>query len=86
MAVTDTSDREQICDLLARFGHATDLGTVDEYMAVSIDGDTVTAQSYFIFLRTTGAQPQLGRTGVYHDALRRTPDGWRLAHRVVRFG
>jgi ketosteroid isomerase-like protein len=28
--------------------------------------------------------PRPTRSGVYHDEWRKTPDGWRLAHRVLR--
>ncbi|GAA2755161.1 nuclear transport factor 2 family protein [Actinopolymorpha rutila] len=42
------------------------------------DGE-ITARSKFIGLRRDGS---VG-SGVYTDVLRRTPDGWRIAHRRV---
>jgi hypothetical protein len=55
MAATGTSDREQICDLVGRFGHATDLGTVD-YMACYADDGVMEIE---------GAESVVG-----HEALR----------------
>jgi uncharacterized protein (TIGR02246 family) len=46
---------------------------------VSVDADTATATSRFRALTGTGAEV----TGTYHDQLRRTPDGWRIAHRRI---
>ena len=31
----------------------------------------------------TDTQPYVNLTGVYHDRWRKTPDGWRLAHRAA---
>jgi ketosteroid isomerase-like protein len=47
---------------------------------VTCSADTVTMQSKII-----GSGPR-GRVGSadYHDVLRRTPDGWRIAHRAIR--
>ena len=46
---------------------------------VSVDGDTANAMSRFRALTGTGAEVN----GTYHDQLRRTPDGWRIAHRRI---
>lgn len=32
---------------------------------------------------SAGAQPYANLTGEYHDVWRKTPDGWRLAHRAA---
>lgn len=50
---------------------------------ITVDGDTVRVTSYFIVVRT-GEVPRAGLllTGVYHDVVTRTDDGWRFAARV----
>lgn len=49
---------------------------------------TETASSRIMLLLTTqgalDAVPRLNLGGVYHDAWRKTGEGWRLAHRVAR--
>lgn len=49
---------------------------------VSIDGDAAESITTYVFLRLgdDAAAPIAGR---YYDTLRRTPDGWRLAHRRI---
>ncbi|MDX6739867.1 nuclear transport factor 2 family protein [Actinocorallia sp. A-T 12471] len=54
---------------------------------VVVDGDTATSrcqyQSHYLTQTSAGAQVEdVG--GMYVDSLRRTPDGWRIAKRVVR--
>ena len=51
---------------------------------VEVDGsDVATAHSYFAYIRDADTAPTLGLTGRYQDTLRRTPQGWKLAHRRV---
>ncbi len=51
---------------------------------VEVDGsDVATAHSYFLFVRDASTAPTLGVTGRYHDTFRRTPDGWKMAHRRI---
>jgi 3-phenylpropionate/cinnamic acid dioxygenase small subunit len=51
---------------------------------VEVDGsDVATAHSYFAYIRDADTTPTLGLTGRYQDTLRRTPEGWKLAHRCV---
>ena len=125
-------DERQIRNLIARFGHLTDYGDLDEYMAlftddavweftdgscrgadairadrvrrrsegtqgpgthtrhmnttlwVQVDGsDVAFAHSYFLFVRDADTSPVIALTGRYHDTLRRTPAGWKLAHRQI---
>jgi len=53
-------------------------------MWVALDGsDTAEAHSYFLFIQDTDTAPRIGRCGHYHDTLKRTPDGWKLAHRRI---
>ena len=51
---------------------------------VVLEGDTATAVSYVLNPMMIGeALTQVG--GAYHDALRRTPDGWRIESRVAEY-
>lgn len=51
---------------------------------IEVDGsDEATAHSYFLYVQSADTAPSLGLTGRYHDTFRRTPDGWRLAHRRI---
>jgi 3-phenylpropionate/cinnamic acid dioxygenase small subunit len=53
-------------------------------MWVAVDGsDTAEAHSYFLFIQHTDATPTVSMVGHYHDTLRRTSDGWKLAHRRI---
>jgi hypothetical protein len=51
---------------------------------VQLDGDTAVARSKWIFLTTQDTLARLHLAGTYDDQLRRTPDGWKLVHRLVR--
>jgi hypothetical protein len=43
--------------------------------------DVATSEQYMVYVADTGTKPYVLR--VYHqrDTLRRTPEGWKLAHR-----
>jgi 3-phenylpropionate/cinnamic acid dioxygenase small subunit len=49
-------------------------------------GDTATAYSYFTFWTGTATAPVARTVGAYEDTFRRTPAGWRLAHRIITMG
>ena len=49
-------------------------------------GDTATVHSYFTFWTDTATAPVARTIGAYEDTFRRTPAGWRLAHRVITMG
>jgi uncharacterized protein (TIGR02246 family) len=55
---------------------------------VRVDGDVATATSavHAIQVPKDAGQPVLTTVGTYHDQLRRTADGWKLAHRELRVG
>ena len=53
---------------------------------VGRDGDTAVARSYFQYWGTTTTEPAVKNLGRYHDELRRTSDGWKLARRTITFG
>jgi ketosteroid isomerase-like protein len=51
---------------------------------VEADGsDAAFAHSYFLFVRDADTSPVIGLTGRYHDTLRRTAAGWKVAHRRI---
>lgn len=56
-------------------------------VAVRADGtDTASSDSYWQFFGNTTTAPAVQLMGHYHDTLRRTPDGWKLARREISFG
>jgi 3-phenylpropionate/cinnamic acid dioxygenase small subunit len=57
---------------------------VNTTLWIEVDGtDVASAHSYFLFIRAADGTPTLGLTGRYHDTLRRTPNGWKMAHRRI---
>jgi ketosteroid isomerase-like protein len=52
--------------------------------AATVDGDTARAETYAVAHHVRGDGGQLTVGVRYHDELVRTPDGWRIARRVVR--
>jgi 3-phenylpropionate/cinnamic acid dioxygenase small subunit len=56
-------------------------------LAVHTDGtDLATSDSYWLFFGNTTTAPAVRLMGHYHDTLRRTPEGWKLARREISFG
>lgn len=55
-------------------------------VTVELDGDRATAASTWQFFTHTDTSPQLALMGTYDDTFVRTPDGWRLARRVIGIG
>ncbi len=55
-------------------------------IAVTVDGDTAVAESYWQFYGGTNAEPTLRSMGQYRDTFRRTRLGWRLARRQITAG
>jgi 3-phenylpropionate/cinnamic acid dioxygenase small subunit len=55
-------------------------------IAVTVDGDTAVAESYWQFYGGTDAAPTLRSMGQYRDTFRHTQLGWRLARRQVTGG
>lgn len=47
---------------------------------ISVDGNRATARSYFQVFSNNG----LDHAGTYSDEIKRTPEGWRFALRLVR--
>ena len=50
---------------------------------IEVDGDAATGKAYFHYYRNADAMPQITSMGVYRDQFRRTPEGWRMAKRVI---
>lgn len=48
--------------------------------------DEAVADSYWMYFVDTDTVPRVTLMGHYHDTLRRTPDGWRMARREITFG
>jgi uncharacterized protein (TIGR02246 family) len=55
-------------------------------VSVAFDGDTPTAQSYFLFFGDTTTAPTLRIMGVYRDRFRHEDGRWRLARRDIELG
>ena len=47
---------------------------------IELDGDRATVRAYALV--TKESPPVLSAMGEYEDVLRRTPEGWRFAHRT----
>lgn len=47
------------------------------------DPDRATASVYWSYYTDTNTTPKLNSMGQYDNVLRRTGDGWKLAHRVI---
>ncbi len=71
-----------VLDGLERADRAAELHTG----AGVLDGDIATADSCRQFYADTATAPRLQFMGHYRDAFRRTPEGWRLAHRRITLG
>jgi uncharacterized protein (TIGR02246 family) len=50
------------------------------------DTDTATSDCYFLAYGDTTTSPTVRLMGHYHDTVRRTGGGWKLAHRAITFG
>jgi len=51
--------------------------------AVKLDGDRAEVRSYMLFYVDCDKEPKVGVATVYEDEFRRTPSGWKLAHRAI---
>ena len=51
--------------------------------SIQLAGDAATGQSYFLFYVNAHEAPELSIMGIYDDEFRRTPQGWKLARRVI---
>lgn len=54
-------------------------------LLIDVDGDRATSRSYLqLYDASQPGQAKLISTGIYHDELVRTSEGWRIAKRVNR--
>lgn len=51
--------------------------------AVTLKGDTASAKSYFVYFKNANTSPQIALFAIYNDAFARTPQGWKLTHRLI---
>lgn len=79
-------------DRHARFGRAGIQGPGAETFhvltttTVDVDGDEATSMSTWLLVVDASTAPRILDIGTYRDRLRRSPTGWRIAHRVVSQG
>ncbi len=52
-------------------------------LVLEADGDGARGSCYLQLLRLGGESPVIMLTGVYEDALVRTPEGWKFSRRTV---
>jgi ketosteroid isomerase-like protein len=50
---------------------------------VRLQGDVAICDSKFLYGTSQGTAGQIHQVGRYHDEVRRTPEGWKLHHRIV---
>ena len=55
-------------------------------VAVTVDGDTAVADSYWQFWVDTATTPRIQLMGAYHDELVRMGDAWKLSRRQITVG
>jgi 3-phenylpropionate/cinnamic acid dioxygenase small subunit len=68
-------------------GPGTNSRHVITTQSVRVDGDgAATGEAYFLFVGDTDTTPQVKGIGHYRDRFRRTPEGWKLEHRIITFG
>lgn len=90
-AGTTTRGPQAIADSLRRIMAGNPLGLAEPNFHVlfneriTVQGDTAqaTSQSFFVAPGADGA-PRIIMMASYEDQLRRTPEGWRFARRVVK--
>jgi hypothetical protein len=61
----------------------TDVWHLNTTLSVKMhDGDTAESAPYWVLVHGKGSA-NIVRVGHYHDTFRRTPQGWKLAYRLV---
>jgi len=50
---------------------------------VRVTGDTASACSYLVFYKNANVVPEVALMKIYKDEFRRTPQGWKLAVRMI---
>ena len=68
-------------------GRGSDTRHVITTQSVKFEGpDTAISDCCFLFYGDVSSAPAIRLIGVYHDTVRRTDEGWKLARREVSFG
>jgi 3-phenylpropionate/cinnamic acid dioxygenase small subunit len=69
-------------------GPGSDTMHVVTTVTVTVDAaaEEASADSSFLYYAATSTTPTVRSMGRYHDTLRRTDAGWKLARRTIRFG
>jgi uncharacterized protein (TIGR02246 family) len=68
-------------------GPGTNSRHVITTQSVRLDGDdAATGEAYFLFVGDTTSIPEVKTIGHYRDRFQHTPEGWKLAHRIITFG
>ncbi|GIM92987.1 nuclear transport factor 2 family protein [Paractinoplanes toevensis] len=77
----DRKGTEGLGKLFSRWQHR------EGHAVVTLYGDRATAVSPFLHLHETrDGQANVIHTGLWHDQLRRRPEGWRIVHRRLSNG
>jgi hypothetical protein len=50
---------------------------------IDVSGDNASGHIYYQFVGMVDGRPTIRTLGEYRDRYRRTPDGWKLSHRIV---
>jgi uncharacterized protein (TIGR02246 family) len=80
--------RDPITDLLERINPDRAAGPFRKHIVansvVRVDGDAATSRASYLVLMAVDGRPAPIIVGTYDDIWTRTPQGWRIARRVLR--
>lgn len=80
--------RDEVRAMIRSEAHQRIIGTGSAHFfgppSISIEGDEAVAVCESILVRHNDDGPYIWRAGAHRIRLRRTPDGWRIAHRISR--
>lgn len=68
----------------AEVGGRSDIRHWTNGLVLTPTAEGATGRSYYLILDVTTAPPTTIASGHYEDVFARTPDGWRIRHRVIR--
>jgi ketosteroid isomerase-like protein len=67
-------------------GPGTDTRHVITTQSVIVEGDTASGQCTCLFYSDARSGPSLRAVSQYRDEFRRSPEGWQISRRIIRFG
>lgn len=82
-AFREAADGGRAAKMIGPESHTVHLVTPIE---ITVDGDTATSLSRWVFFGDADATPTVKLVGLYHDELSRGADGWRVASRIIEPG